>query len=231
MMRKGYDSAMTRAGNVLGAAVGVLGVVALLAAGCSGESAAPATIVEPTVVVATSPPPATDPPTTEPAATVAPTTTLDPAAALAAEVEADLLEAFRLLNIGLQDPSDAQKRADALDRFVGANRQFIVDRFEEFRANGYAIRPSPSVEPVVLVELPAQLVEPSMDLARIQVCDVDSWVTVEVGAGPDGSDATVDPTLTAYRTAFLMRNVDGVWKVEGGEQLGEWSGAETCPPA
>jgi hypothetical protein len=230
-MRREYHSAMSRAGNVLASAVGALGVVALLAASCSSDEAAPATTVEATAAETTPPPPATDPPATDPATTIAPTTTLDPAATLAAEVEADLLEAFRLLNIGLQDPTNDEKRAAALDRFVGANREFIMDRFEEFRANGYAIRQSPSIEPVISIEVSAQLVKPSTDLVRVQICDVDSWITVEVGAGPNGTDAVVDPTLTAYRTTFFMRLVDDVWKVEGGEQVGEWQGAETCPPA
>ena len=231
-MRSDYSSAMTRAGSVLASAVGTLGVVALLAAGCSNNEASPATtIVDPTVVETTSPPTATDAVTSDPPSTVAPTTTLDPAAALAAEVEADFLEAFALLNAGLQDPTNDRKRAAALDRFVGANRDFVVDRFSEFINNGYVIRPSPSVEPVVLIESPAQLIEPSTDLVRIQVCDVDSWITVELGAGPSGSDAVVDPDVIAYRTVFFLRDVDGVWKVEGGEQVGEWPGAETCPPA
>jgi len=86
-MRSEYDSAMTRAGNVV---VGAVGVFALLAAGCSNDESVPAaTAVGSTVVDTTSPPPASDPSATAPATTVAPTTTLDPAATLAAEVEAD----------------------------------------------------------------------------------------------------------------------------------------------
>ena len=104
-MRSDYSSAMTRAGSVLASAVGALGVVALLAAGCSNNEASPATtIVDPTVVETTSPPTATDAVTSDPPSTVAPTTTLDPAAALAAEVEADFLEAFRLGREAIQDP-------------------------------------------------------------------------------------------------------------------------------
>ncbi len=219
---------MTRAGNVLVTTVGAVGVVALLAGGCSSDEAIPATtIAEPTVVETLSPSPTTDPPPT----TAAPTTTLDPATALAQQVEADLLEAFRLLNVGLQDPTDDGKRTAALERFIGANRDFVDDRFDEFVSKGYAIRQNSTIQPVILIESPAELVAPSTDLARIQVCDVDSWITVEPGAGASGSDAVVDPDVIAYRTVFFMRDVDGVWKVEGGEQLGEWPGVEICPPA
>ena len=130
-MRSEYDSAMTRAGNVV---VGAVGVFALLAAGCSNDESVPAaTAVESTVVDTTSPPPATDPPVTDPVTTVAATTTLDPATALAAEVEADFLEADRLGREASMDPFDAAKEAAALDRRLGVIRENFAATLAEYR--------------------------------------------------------------------------------------------------
>ena len=120
---------MTRAGNVLASAVGALCVVALLAAGCSNNEASPAsTIVDPTVVETTSPATTSDSPST-----VAPTTTLDPTAALAAEVEADFLEADRLGREASMDPFDAAKEAAALDRRLGVIRDNFAAKLAEYR--------------------------------------------------------------------------------------------------
>ncbi len=234
-MRSEYDSAMTRAGNVLASAVGALGVASLLAAGCSSSDAAPAaTVVEPTVVETTSPPPATDPPTadapsTDPGTTITPSTTVDPAAALAAEVEADFLEADRLANEALQDPFSAAKEMQALNRRSGFARDALRQRLKEYRDQNFAIRPSPSVEASMTVESPAVLIAEGGDLAQIQTCEIDPWIVVEVGAGPNGSDAIVEPGLYAYRSTVFLRSIDGSWRIEGGSELERWSGVTECP--
>jgi hypothetical protein len=229
-MRREYHSAMSRAGNVLASAVGALGVAALLATGCSSDEAAPgSTVVRPTVVETTSPPPATDPPSTDPATTIAPTTTLDPAATLAAEVEADFLEAFAALYEAVQDPGDDEKLSTALDWHVAPNRRFIADQLEEYRLNGWIARPNPDVNAVVVIEVPAILLDPSDDAAELQVCEVDSWIVVEPGAGPDGSDALVNDELNTYRSTYFVRRVDGRWLVEGSSEIGSWLGLKSCP--
>ena len=221
---------MTRAGNVLAVAVGVLGVAALLAAGCSSDSAAPATTnVEPTTVDTTSPPPTTDPPTTDPSTTLAPTTTLDPAAALAAQVEADFLEADRLGREALMDPFDTAKEATALERRLGVIADNFRNRLFDYRSGNLAIRPNQGAPASITVEVPAVLVREGADVAQLQICEVDSWVVVEVGAGPNGTDAIVNPDVVSYRSDVFMRNVDGIWRFEGGNEVGRWEGAGGCP--
>jgi hypothetical protein len=221
-----YDSAMTRAGNVLVSAVGVAVVVALLAAGCSSDEAIPATtVVEPTVVQTSSPTPTSDPPTT----TAAPTTTLDPATALAEEVEADFLEADRLGREASMDPFDADKEAAALDRRLGVIRDNLAATLADYRANGYAIRANDATPASITVEMPATLVVEGGDAAEMQICEVDSWILVEPGAGPNGSDAVVNDEVVASRAQVFMRDVDGLWKYEGGAVIAEWEGAASCP--
>jgi hypothetical protein len=230
MMCREYDWAMSRAGYVVASAVGVFGALGLLAAGCSSDEAAPATTVaEATVVETTSTPPATTPPSTDVATTVAPTTTLDPAALLAAEVEADFLEADRLGREASMDPFDAEKEAAALDRRLGVIRDNFAAKLADYRMNNYAIRASDVSPPSVTVELPATLVVEGGDVAEMQICEVDSWVLVEVGAGPNGTDAIVNAEVVASRADVFMRDVGGVWKFEGGAVVAEWEGLASCP--
>ncbi len=95
-----------------------VGALTLLASCASDGDAEPAvtTIVTSTVPATTEAPTTT---TSTPPTTQAPTTTIDPAVALAAEVEADLLEADRLANEALQDPFNDEKEQAALDRRTG----------------------------------------------------------------------------------------------------------------
>ena len=59
----------------------------------------------------------------------------------------------------------------------------------------------------------------SDDVAELQICEVDSWILVEVGAGPNGTDAIVNPDVIAYRsTVTSFGNVDGIVEVRGRER-------------
>jgi hypothetical protein len=216
-----YDSAMTRAGNVL-----VLSATVLLSlAACSSEDASPAStpvaVTDPTTTAAVTP---TSPPTTD-----SPPTTADPSATLAAEVEADLLEAFRLGREASQDPFNAEKEQAALDRRVGFSRDRLRVSLADYRDRNYAIRPNQTVPASIVVEAPAALIDVGSDVAEVQVCEVNSWILVEVGAGPGGTDAVVNPEVIASRSMIFLRRVDGVWKVEGGDEVGRWEGQAECP--
>jgi hypothetical protein len=67
------------------------------------------------------------------------------------------------------------------------------------------------------------------EVAQVQICEVDSWIVVEVGAGPAGADAIVSPDVVAYRSSVFMRNVEGTWLFEGGNEIGRWQGGTECP--
>lgn len=208
----------------------VVALASLLLAACATSDG---DVAETTSVVSTVPS-ATDAPTTVPSTdapptTAAPTTTIDPAEDLAAQVEADLLEADRLANEALQDPFDAEMEAAALERRTGFLENLLRETLAEYRRLNRALRPNPDVPATVEVEVPAELVLEGGDVAELQVCEVNSWILVEVGAGPSGSDAIVDPNVVAFRTLALMRNVDGTWLVEGGTILGQWEEATECP--
>jgi hypothetical protein len=216
-----YDSAMARRGSALAVVV----AVALIAA-CSGsDDAAPVTTLEaPTTVVTTVP----DPTTTVAPTTEAPTTTVDPAEALAAEVEADYREADHLGREALMDPFDATKEAAALDRRLGVIAENFAAKLADWRDSNYALRENPDVPASITVEVPATLVLAGGDVAEMQICEVDTWVIVEVGAGPNGGNAVVDDEVISYRTTIFMRNDGDSWRIEGGNETGRWEGADEC---
>lgn len=215
---------MARKGSVLVLASAVL----TLAACSSDDDASPSTTPESLATTSTAAP-TTSTSTTAPPTTQATTTTIDPAQTLAAQVEADFREADRLGREASMDPFDAEKEAAALDRRLGFVRQNFAERLARYRTENLAIRENETIPATIVVEHPARLIPPSSDVIEMQVCEVDSWIVVEVGAGPNGTDAIVNPDVVAYRAQVFMRNVDGSWKYEGGNDLASWEGATSCP--
>ena len=200
-------------------------VMSLLAACSSGGDASPeTTATTPTVTTEADPTTTVAPTTTE-----APTTTIDTAQVLAAEVEADFLETIRLTDEAFRDPANDEKVAAALAGYTAANRDFIQERLETFRSMNWVSTPNPSVAANVIIEEPARLIPPSSDVVKMQVCEIDSSVVMEPGAGPNGTDAIVDAELYTYRSVFFLRLVDGRWLAEGSDELGSWTGVQTCP--
>jgi hypothetical protein len=162
--------------------------------------------------------------------TQAPTTTIDPAETLAAEVEADFREADRLGREASMDPFDAAKEAAALERRLGVIAENFASKLAEWRNLNYALRENPDVPASITVEVPATLVLEGGDVAEMQICEVNPWLIVELGAGPNGSEAVVNAEISASRAAVFMRLVDGTWILEGANQIAVWEGATECPP-
>lgn len=127
------------------------------------------------------------------------------------------------------DPFNADLEQAALERRLGVFADELRVTLDDYRSRNYAIRPNPEVPAVVSVEVPAVLVGEAVDVAQLQICEVNSWILVEVGAGPDGSDAIVNPDVISTRATVLLRNEGGTWKIEGANQLGRWEGEPTCP--
>jgi hypothetical protein len=172
-----------------------------------------------------------DPTTTSAAPTTeVPTTTIDPTAALATQVETDFREADRLGREASMDPFNAEKEAAALDRRLGAIAENLAAKLAEWRELNYALRENPGVPASITVEVPAALVLEGGDVAEMQICEVNPWLVVELGAGPDGSEAVVNAEVSASRAMVFMRLVDGTWFFEGANQIAVWEGATECPP-
>jgi hypothetical protein len=210
---------MARKGSVL-----VLASAMLTLAACSSNGDA-TTSTTPATVATTSAAPTT---TRAPSTTQAPTTTIDPAEALAAEVEADFREADRLGREASMDPFDAEKEAAALERRLGVIAENLAARLAEWRELNYALRENPDVPASITVIGAPVFLGPNSDVVELQVCEVNSWILVEVGAGASGADAVVDPDVVTYWNEFLLRDVDGIWRIEGANELESFEGAAEC---
>jgi hypothetical protein len=224
-MAKGYDRAMRPWGNAV--ALAVVGAFAVGACSSGGDDASQtSTTVVTATTEATTTASTTQAPTTLPPATEAPTTTIDLAEAFAADVEAALLETFRLTDEAFQDPTNDAKVEAALAGYTGANLDLIRSQLEDYEENNQEARPNPDVPAGTTIEAPARR---EGDLAILQVCEISPWVVVELGAGPNGSDAIVNADVYAYRSNYVMEQIDGRWLIAGGELIGEWVGGESCP--
>jgi hypothetical protein len=218
--------------------VAIVAAAAMLTTGaCTGgdtetdptnPTAPPTSVTSDATTTTTRGPDTTVAPTT--AASTLPPTTLDPAAQLAAEVEADFREANDLLNAALMDPTDEVKVQAALEARTGFARESLEAEIQRYREGNLAIRESETVEATLTIEQPATLIPPSSDVVELVRCEIDPWVVVEVGAGPQGSDALVDDNVYARRSKIFLRRVDGTWKIEGGNREAEWVGVTECPP-
>lgn len=111
--------------------------------------------------------------TTEaPTPTTASPSTIDPAASLAADVEADFRGAIRLGDQAQQDPFDREAEPAALDRRVGLFRKNFAEVLANYRSTNCAIRPNIEVPATITVEAPAALVAPADDVVDTQICEV-----------------------------------------------------------
>ena len=118
------------------------------------------------------------------------------------------------------DPFDAEKEAAALDRRLGVIAENLAAKLAEWREMNYALRANPDVPASITVEIPATLVLEGGDVAELQICEVDSWIVVEVGAGPNGSDAIVNAEVVCVsddESSCAMSTVSG--SIEGGNEI------------
>ena len=199
-------------------------------AACSSGSDSTATTTVTGTVAPTTEPTTTEATTTS-STTEAPTTSIDPAEAFAAEVEADFLETFQLTDEAIQDPTNDAKVAAALEGYIEGNLIVITTQLEELRQNNWVARQNPDIPAGVTIETRARPNGTESDEAVLQACEVSSWIVVEPGAGQDGSDLIVDPDVSSYRSLYVLRLVDGRWRIVGSESLGTWAGVAGCEDA
>ena len=147
---------------------------------------------------------------------------------MAEAVTRDWMTANRLFREAQMNPSDPA----ALDRVLAyvtpewAERTKLV--LQRLRDNNLRILESPPVEPRLVVESAPVPVAFTSDEVTIVVCEVDPWVIVEIGTGPDGSDTVVRDTVSASRQEIRLRLLEGIWKIAEVRQLQDFEGATSC---
>ena len=148
--------------------------------------------------------------------------------AMAEAVTRDWMTANRLFREAQMNPSDEE----ALDRVLAyvteewaARTKLVLQRL---RDSNLRILESPPVEPMLIVESAPVPVAFTSDEVTIVVCEVDPWVIVETGTGPDGSDTVVRDTISASRQEIRLRLLEGIWKIAEVRQLEDFEGATSC---
>ena len=110
--------------------------------------------------------------------------------------------------------------------------QLTLENIETLRSNGWRTRENPAVPSILTVEGDVELLDgPPATRAEVTVCEIGAGIVYEPAGAPDGSDAIVNDEIVARRARTTLVLEDGTWKVFGGESLGEWNGAATCPAA
>jgi hypothetical protein len=147
---------------------------------------------------------------------------------MAIDVGEDWVTATRLFRRAQTDPGDPS----ALDRVLAHVAPEWAERtrrlIQQLHDANQRLLPEPLVEPTLAVESGPVAVADTSDEVMIVVCEVDAWVVVESGTGPNGDDTVLNDTVTAVRAEVRLRLIDGPWKIVQVLQLAEWQGATTC---
>ncbi len=164
-------------------------------------------------------------PTTSPVPTTTPTTpttplTTDPLIDEAAETQAVVdafVHAWSELNLLKLDPTDDEQFDKVRSLYAGPLLIAIEEQIDNFRTLGYASRPNPDLPETIVPD------ESSVALfdgrARFQYCELDSNVLVEVGTGPNGTDALVDESVSISISTVELELRDNNWIAVSNDEL------------
>jgi hypothetical protein len=109
-----------------------------------------------------------------------------------------------------------------------AARVEIRDRMRDLADRGLAGRPGPAG--YYLVERVDVTVLPPRGRAAATVCTYDDAVVFDaVHKGPGGKEIVVNDAVVSGRTRFHWVQENGKWRLEGGDVLRRWEGANRCP--
>jgi hypothetical protein len=162
------------------------------------------------------------------------TTTVDERAATKAAVAAAAVQSREDYLYAVQN-YDAPDALTVLARTTAADSpafQRGVDNIENLRSNGWRVKPNPDVPSALTVESDVTLLDgPPATRAELTVCEIGAGIVYEPGTGPDGADTIVNDEINARRSRVTMVLEDGAWKIQSGQELGNWNGQASCPAA
>ena len=209
--------------------VAVVLLAAAVAGACSGDQASSET---------TAP---TDPPTTSATSTTTATTTTTVATSptgvvttgppdggsIAADVTAAAVESQEAYVYAVYhaDAADAVARIELTHSVDGRARERALENLQMIIANGWEVRPNPSIPDSVSVESDAAEVSP--DVWEVDLCLVGAGV-VYAPATDGEPEIIVNEEVNATLSRVTMVSEDDRWKIDRGETIETRSGATTC---
>lgn len=227
--------------NFVRVMLATLAVLSVGLASCSNDdssstaSATPSSTPSTTSAAApsTSTPPSTSTSTSTSTTIAETTTTVDQIALTKEAVAAAAVQSRQDYLYAVQN-YDAPDALSVLGRSTAANSpsfQLTLDNIENLRANGWRVRPNPSIPSDLTIEGDITLLDgPPSTKAELTACVIGAGVVFEPGAGPNGEDTIVNDEIVARRTKVTMVLEDGSWKLYTGDQIDSWNGQSTCPP-
>ena len=217
--------------------------VVLVAAACGGDNNAdpPATSAAvPNTAPSTILPPTTDPaptttapaPTTTPTVPTPPTTTEPSEEEQAKQAVIEAAEnAWYVFNEAKLDPADTLRTSAAIDAYTSDAQAWVRDYLEEQRAsNRRSVTFEPAPAAITVYPDSVQL-DLASGTATVDVCDLNSNTTVEIGGNPDGTDRVLDDSVTAYLARNTFQLVDENWLFASTIDLETYEGALSCDAA
>lgn len=197
----------------------------------SDPETSPPTSAAPT---STDAPATIDPTTTAPDPTTPPASTAPPPESTAAEPTPDeqaVIDAARMSTTTwvevLRDPWDEELIRAAAALRTGPALERLIEGLAELRTNNIRGAVHPDVDATIEMYEDSVVFE-TPDRATVEYCHVDSDLTVEVGAGPDGEDLVLDDSIVAKHQQAVMVRVGGRWLDETGTELARFEGATAC---
>lgn len=161
-----------------------------------------------------------------PPSTTDPITDIDQ---IAADVEAAYLESLSLIDKAFNAPDDGPTVAAAIATLTGPMRAQIEAHLRERAQLNYRTMVNPAYPASAHVEVNARRNGDGADEFVLTACIVDTWILVETGAGPHGSDAVVDDAFVSYRSVARLIPKGDSWVISQATEVDRWQGATQCP--
>jgi hypothetical protein len=170
-------------------------------------------------------------PTTDPndTTTIAPTTSQPPVAGSVEEAVAAAVVTSRdayLYAIYNVDAPDWREQLEATTS--GASLALSVENVETLQTNGWKARPNPDIPSVAVAEGEFELIDDTT--AAITICTIAAGV-VYAPAATGGAETIINNEIDSVRSRSIFKLVDGVWKLDSGDEIESWKGLGECPAA
>jgi hypothetical protein len=117
------------------------------------------------------------------------------------------------------NPTDDEAYAELSHHFAEPLLGALQAAIQRLRDLNEHIVVNPDVPSTVVPEPLTVEVDIDDGMATIELCEVNSFIRVQVGGAPDGTDLVVDDSITVIRQRQSFVVEDGSWKMNDAERL------------